>query len=364
MKAAVIRAAHDWSIEDGVELAAPRADEVLVRIVATGLCHSDVGAFAGMMPTPLPLVPGHEGAGIVEAVGPGVVDLEPGDHVVLSVVVSCGTCFQCRSGAPSLCEVSLPMALAGCLLDGSSRLSNNGETLQHFLCQSSFAEYAVVPRATAVKVRRDAPLDVVCLLGCGAMTGIGAVVKRAAVRPGEGVMVLGVGGVGLAAILGARLVGAYPIVAIDRSRAALDAAADLGATHLVDATDGDAAEKVVEITGRGIDHAIDVVGGEGTLETCLASVRAGGQVVVAGISSGAARGTVDVYSMIMEKRVTGTGGGSANPQVDIPWCVDLFMDGRLPLDRLATSTYDLDHLDQALLDIEHGRVGRGVIVQS
>jgi Zn-dependent alcohol dehydrogenase len=352
------------SVEE-MEVASPRAGEVLVRLVATGVCHSDLGGLSNSMGMPLPLVLGHEGAGVVEEVGPGVTDLHVGDHVVLSVVVACGRCFQCRKGAYSLCEVNRLHQYTGTLLDGTSRLSTAaGEPASHFLCQSSLAEYAVVPRVSAIKVRDDAPLEAVCLLGCGAMTGIGAAIRRGEVRSGESIVVFGVGGVGLAAVMGARLAGAYPIIAVDRSRAALDLASDLGATHPIDASTDDVVALVTGITTRGADLAVDAVGAEGTVETCLASVREGGQVVVVGISDPTLDVKVGILNLLSQKRLTGSGGGSMDPALDIPRLVDLFMDGRLPLDRLVKRTYDLDGVSSAFEDMHHGEPGRGVVLMS
>ena len=352
------------SIEE-IAVAPPGNGEVLVRLVATGVCHSDLGGLSGAMGMPLPLVLGHEGAGVVEDVGPGVTDLAPGDHVVLSVVVGCGSCFQCHNGAFSLCESNRIHQYMGTLLDGTSRLSSGaGETMSHFLCQSSLAQYAVVPRAAAVKVRADAPLEAVCLLGCGAMTGIGAAIRRGNVRVGESMMVLGVGGVGLAAVMGARLAGAYPIIAVDRSAAALELATELGATHVVDASTEDVVSAVMAITARGADHAVDAVGAEGTVEACLQAVREGGEVVVVGISDPTLEIKVGILNLLSQKRLTGSGGGSMDPQVDIPHLVDLFMDGRLPLDRLVTRTYGLDQVSAAFADMEDGRPGRGVVLMA
>jgi Zn-dependent alcohol dehydrogenase len=252
--------------------------------------------------------------------------------------------------------------VTGALFDGTSRLSRGGERLNHFLLQSSFAQFAVVPANGVVKVRDDAPLETVCLLGCGALTGIGAVVNRAMVRPGEGVLILGVGGVGLSALLAARVVGAYPIVAVDRSARALDKASDLGATYLIDASAEDVVSRVHGIVPRGIDHAFDVVGAEGTIETCLRAVREGGQVVAVGATSGGSLARVEMRGVLAEKRLTGTAGGSADPHIDIRWCVDLFLDGRLPIDGLVTATYQLDDLTRAFDDMRAGRPGRGVVL--
>ena len=361
MRAAVLRKANEVEVED-VDLADPGPGEVRVRLAATGVCHTDLGPVEGHLPMPMPLVLGHEGAGVVEEIGAGVTGLAPGDHVVLASMTACGHCFQCSLGAFGLCETMHGRMRDGVLLDNTSRLSKDGETLHHFLWQSSFAEHAVVPQAAAIKIRDDAPFEVACLLGCGAITGIGAVLHRAQVRPGEGVMILGVGGVGLAALLGAKVGGANPIIAVDRSEQALDAATRLGATHVIDSSKEDVPSRVREITMRGVDHAIDVVGAEGTIETCLNSVRPGGQVVAVGVADPTAKVSVPLPTLLSEKRLTGTIGGSANPRIDIPRYLDLFMAGRLPMDQLVKRTYDLDDIGQAFDDIRSGLPGRGVVV--
>lgn len=362
MKAAVMRGVNELAIEDGVELADPGPGEVRVRLAATGVCRTDLTVLHGNFPQPMPAVLGHEGAGIVEELGAGVTGLAPGDHVVLSIAIGCGHCFQCYAGAPNLCENGMPRILGGTLLDDTCRLSKDGETLHHMFCQSSFAEYAVVPAAAAVKVRSDAPLAAIASLGCGGATGIGAVMNRAQVRAGESVFVQGVGGIGLAAVLAARAVGAFPIIASDISAEALAAASELGATHTIDASSEDVVAAVTELTQRGADHAFDLVGAAGTVETCLQSVRAGGHVTAIGNSSVTNTASVEILSLLMEKRLTGTYVGSCQPHRDIPRWVDLFMEGRLPIDRLVTRTYDLDALPEALADVERGRQGRGVIV--
>lgn len=361
MRAAVLRKVNEVGVED-VDLAGPGAGEVLVRLSATGVCHTDLGPVEGQMPMPMPLVLGHEGAGIVEEVGPGVSSLKPGDHVVLASMTACGHCFQCSMGAFGLCETMRGRLRDGLMLDDTSRLSKNGEPLHHFLWQSSFAEHAVVSELSAIKIRDDAPLDVACLFGCGAMTGIGAVLHRAQLRPGESVMILGVGGVGLSALLGAQVGGAYPIIAVDRSTEALEAATRLGATHVIDSSTEDVAARVREITTRGVDHAIDVVGAEGTIDTCLQSIRPGGQVVAVGVANPMMKIAVPLTALMSEKRLTGTIGGSTNPRIDIPRYVDLFMAGRLPMDQLVQRTYKLDDIGQAFDDIRAGKPGRGVVV--
>jgi Zn-dependent alcohol dehydrogenase len=361
MKAAAATAPGQLEIAE-FDLADPAAGEVLVRLVATGICATDLAVLNGEMPLPAPIVLGHEGAGVVEAVGPGVTALVPGDHVVLSIVVSCGDCFQCHLGAQSLCEVGTQRVMGGVMPDGTHRLTRDGQPYHHLFCQSSFAEYAVVPARSAIKVRKEAPLEIAALLGCGAGTGIGAVTRRAEVGIGTSVLVIGVGGVGLSSVMAARAVGAYPIIAADVSGEKLDVARELGATHLIDSRVDDIPTVVREITGRGADVAFDAAGAPGTLEAAFAAIRAGGEAVAIGRSEKAATVTVDTLSLILQKRLTGTYAGSGRPSLDIPRAIDLFLDGRLPLDRLVSRRYALGDLGTAFTDIAEGRTTRGIVV--
>ena len=344
MKAAVVREPGKIGVE-AVDRPEPGPDQVLVKVHAAGVCHTDLTALRGLVPLPLPLVLGHEGAGVVEALGSGVTGLEAGDHVVLSITYGCGRCRQCQKGAYGLCEVGAPVALGGVLPDGASRLAKDGERLHHFLFQSSFA-----------------PLDVVCLLGCGAITGYGAVIRRAKVAPGDSVLIIGAGGVGLAAVMAARLAGANPIIVSDVNDDALALAREVGATHTVNVSTGKTAVgEAQRLTGSGVDFAFDAVGTSATIDEAFQSLCNGGEAVAIGLADFAATASVPVFNLIYEKRLTGTNNGSIRPHVDSPAAVDLFMDGRLPLDRLITRRYDLDQVDTALADMDGGS-GRGVIV--
>ncbi|MHB1710601.1 MAG: zinc-binding dehydrogenase [Acidimicrobiales bacterium] len=362
MRAAVVRSPNELSIEDIDEPEAPGPGEVLVRMVATGICHTDLSILRGNIPVPLPVVLGHEGAGVVEAVGLGVTDVAVGDHVVASIVVSCGSCFQCLIGNLPLCETGSQVAFGGTMMDGTTRLHKGSESMYHIFCQSSFAEYAVVPSRAVVPISRDVPLDKVAVLGCGAMTGIGAVTRRARVPAGSSVVVVGVGGVGLSAVMGARAAGASTIIAIDVSDAALGRAKDLGATHTVNSTTDDPSSAVLSITARGADFAFDAVGTGDTLEQAFQTVRPGGDVVLIGLMHLANTVSVDMFSLLLQKRLTGTYAGSIVPRTDIPEIIALYLDGRLPLDKLVSASYKLDQLDQAFKDMEAGKVGRGVVI--
>jgi len=361
MRALVMRGERDMRVEE-LDVPEPGPNDVRVRMVASGVCHTDATVLNGGMPVPTPIVLGHEGAGIVDKVGRNVSDVLAGDHVVVSIIIGCGSCPQCARGCRELCLTTMQNAFAGTLLDGKTRLSQNDEEINSFLCQSSFAEYAVVPAAAAVRIRRDAPLETVALLGCGGMTGIGAVNRRAGVRAGSSVVVIGAGGVGLATVMAANAAGAAPIIAIDLLDEKLEMAKDFGATHTINSAFQDVGAAVLDITGWGADYAFDAVGAKGTLEAAFTAVHTGGEVVAIGLTDVSATVTVDVFSLLFQKRLTGTFGGSINPQVDIPATVDLFMEGKLPIDRLVSRKYSLDDAVNAFQDMESGRIARGVIV--
>lgn len=360
MRAAVLREFESVAIEE-IDRPVPKMGEVLVRLVATGVCHTDRTKVNGGLPGALPVVVGHEGAGVVEELGPGVEGLEVGDHVVLSIVVSCGRCYQCGLGNLSICEVGMAASPAGLMPDGTTRLRKGDEDLYSMLCQSSLAEYAVVSANSAVAIRGDVPLTAASLLACGAGTGYGAVVRRAEVYVGSSVVVVGCGGVGLAAVMGARVRGATTIIAVDPSPKARKLAEQVGATHSLDPGQDRILHEVNALTGRGADFAFDAVGMKGTLELAFQCVRLGGDVIAIGIENAANKVELDVYSLLMQKRVTGTLGGSLIPRIDIPAALDLFMDGRLPLDALVSDIYGLDDVPR-LLDPEFTLpAGRAVV---
>lgn len=340
MRAVVMREPGSVAIEE-IDKPVPAMGEVLVRLVATGICHTDRSMVSGALPAPLPLVLGHEGAGVVEAVGSGVFGVVPGDHVVLSIVVSCGSCYQCGLGNRSICEVGSTMSPGGLMLDGTTRLRNGDEEIYSLLCQSSLAEYAVVPANSAVPIRKDVPLKVASLLACGAGTGYGAVVRRADVRVGSSVVVVGCGGVGLTSVMAARALGATQIIAVDPSPQARSLAEKAGATVTLDPIRDRVLREIMSLTGRGADVAFDGIGGKGTVELAFQCVRAGGDVVAIGIDDASNEVELDLYSLLMQKRVTGTLAGSLVPNIDIPAALDLYRDGRLPLDVLISGTYAL-----------------------
>jgi len=346
-----------------VDLAAPKAGEVLVRIAACGVCHSDLHVVEGHLPEPLPLVLGHEAAGIVEEVGPGVETLETDDHVVLALVPSCGECDECRRGRPNFCSLGARMATEGMLADGTSRLSLNGTILHHFNSISSFAGHAVVPDSAAIRIRRDVALDAAALVGCSVLTGYGAVANTAHVEEGASVAVWGCGGVGANVVQGARLAGASRIVAVDTRPEKLELARSLGATDVVQAGDGvDAVAAVREITGEGPDYAFEAIGSERAIQEAWKATRIGGTVVVVGIMPRGSTLTIDPWEFMSEKTLKGTFLGSARIQEDVPRLIDLYHSGELELDRLVSRRLPLAELPDAFDRLRAGDVVRQVVV--
>jgi S-(hydroxymethyl)glutathione dehydrogenase / alcohol dehydrogenase len=363
VRAAVLREVNEpLSVED-VELAAPGAGEVEVRLAAAGVCHSDWNVVTGATTNPLPAVLGHEGAGVVIRVGPGVEALAEGDHVVLSWLPACGRCFYCAQGRHVLCEVAMEDMFRGTLPGGSLRLSHNGGPLYHYSYLSAFAERCIVPEGCCVRVRDDAPFEVAALVGCAVMTGFGAAVNRAQVGPGQVVAVFGAGGVGLSAVMGARYAGAEAVVAVDPVEFKRKTAFELGATHALDPTSDDVVPAIRELTdGRGADAALDTAGVPGIVAQAYASVRRGGTIVAVGLPAEGVTANIPASDLPREEKVvTGSFYGSCNPQVDMPRVIDLYMDGRLPLDRLVSRTYPLDEINEAFAAMNSGEVARAVI---
>ena len=363
MRAAVLHAYNEPLTVEEVALEAPGPGEVSVRLHASGVCHSDWNTASGATPNPLPAVLGHEGAGVVEAIGEGVASVAEGDHVVLSWLPSCGRCFYCRAGRGNLCDVAMPAMLEGALPGGAIRLSRRGAPLHHYSFLSTFAERTVVPEASCVPIRRDAPLAVAALVGCAVMTGIGAAINRARVTPGSTVVILGAGGVGLSVIQGCRLAGALNIVAVDPLPFKRDLALELGATHTVAEAAQETLDLMRQLTeGRGADYAFVAAGAPGLVRLAFEALRLGGTLVCIGLPPEGAEVTLPGPELVrQEKIVTGTLYGSCRPHTDMPRVLDLYMEGRLDLDRLVTKTYGLDEINGAFADMNAGSVARGVI---
>jgi S-(hydroxymethyl)glutathione dehydrogenase/alcohol dehydrogenase len=363
MRAAVLHGFNEaLSVED-VGLDDPGPGEVLVRLHASGVCHSDWNTVTGATPNPLPCVLGHEGGGVVEAVGDGVTTVAAGDHVVLSWLPACGRCFFCAQGRQTLCPNATGGMLEGALPGGAIRLTLGGLPLHHYSFLSTFAERTVVPERSCVKIRADAPLDVAALVGCAVMTGIGAAINRAQVQPGSACVVFGAGGVGLSVILGCALAGARSIVAVDPLPGKRELALELGATHAIDPRSEDPIALARELTdGRGADYAFDSAGIPALLRTGFDTIRKGGTMVCIGLPPEGSDTTLPATRLVRdEKVVTGTLYGSCRPHFDMPLVIDLFMEGRLPLDRLVSKTYELDAINEAFDDMKAGSVARGVI---
>jgi S-(hydroxymethyl)glutathione dehydrogenase/alcohol dehydrogenase len=362
---AVVFTGPDAPVEvTDVELAPPGPGEVRVTIAAAGVCHSDLHVRRGEWQPPVPLVMGHEGSGIVTALGPDVSGLAEGDHVVLSWVAPCGQCRYCRAGREARCQVAATVvATGGTMPDGTSRLSRGGETVYHYLGVSSFAEEAVVPASGAIKVRDDAPLDVIALVGCAVATGVGAVTNTAAVEPGAQVAVIGCGGVGLSVIQGARLAGAERIVALDLRDTKLALAARLGATDVIDVSAADAVQALRDLIPDGVDYAFDAIGRISTTEQAISMLGLGGAAVLVGLPPTGARASFEPLVLAeADQRILGSNYGSVRPAVDIPALVDRYMDGQLSLDELVSSRRPLETASASLDDLEAGLALRTLLI--
>jgi NDMA-dependent alcohol dehydrogenase len=361
MKAAVFYEPNAPLKVEEVTLEDPQENEVLVKMMAAGVCHSDFHFMKGEMPAPVPVVPGHEGAGIVEKVGPGVTTLRPGDHVIMMVSFSCGKCRFCIEGRPTRCAENLLIMSMATLPGGGKRLRKGDQELHHLFGLASYAEYAVVHERSAVKVRDDAPFDVVCLLGCGTATGVGAATTTTGIRPGESIAVYGCGGVGLSAIMGAKLAGAGKLIAVDALDSKLQKAKELGADYVINASKEDPVAKVMELTGGGADYALECIGNVNVMTQAFASINYGGKCIVVGMAALGTTISVAPFEFLLGKTITGTVQGDIVAAVDIPRYVDLFMDGKLPIDKLVTKSYSLDQINDAFAALEKGEVIRSVI---
>lgn len=367
VKAAVLYEPNTPIVVKEVELDPPKANEVLVKMVASGVCHSDYHIVTGDLPSNhYPIICGHEGAGIVESVGPQVTRVKPGDHVVMSFLPSCGQCHYCRTGQTNLCNQGAHI-LNGPQLDGTFRF-HDGETGIGQLCLvSTFSEYTVVPEMSVVKIEDDIPLQLACLVGCGVGTGVGAVINRAKVREGSSVVVIGLGGIGMNAVQGARLAGATKIIVADINASKLEKAKQFGATHFINSSTEDVMAKVKEITyNEGVDYSfltVDYVTPEliGQAYWCI---RKGGTCVVVGLSNPKYQTTniMPLDLVLTEKTVMGTLYGKSEPFTDIPRYLELHNQGKLDLQGLVTKNYTLEQVNEAFEDMMAGKNIRGVIL--
>ena len=346
-----------------VDLAPPGPGEILVKIGAAGLCHSDLSVINGDRPRPMPMALGHEAAGIVEELGEGVTDLQRGDHVVLVFVPSCGHCAPCAEGRPALCEPGAAANGAGTLLSGARRLTRNGQIINHHLGCSVFAEYATVSRRSVVKIDPELPLQEAALFGCAVLTGVGAVVNTGQVKAGASVAVIGLGGVGLASVLGAHAAGARHIIAVDLSDAKLDLAKSLGATHAFNAGNPECQEQIRTLTSGGVEFAFELAGSVRALDLAYRITRRGGTTVTAGLPPPTATFALPPVNLVAEERtIKGSYIGTCVPSRDIPRYIELYRQGRLPVDRLMSGTLKLEDINRGFDLLHEGKAVRQVVV--
>jgi S-(hydroxymethyl)glutathione dehydrogenase/alcohol dehydrogenase len=359
MKAAILREAHlRMQIED-VVISKPEPQEVLIRLAAAGVCHSDLHIIDGDLPHPFPVILGHEAAGIVEQVGANVATVRPGDHVIICLTFPCGHCEQCDDGHGNRCDNPAALRTAG----SPSRLTIGNEAVAQFLKVGAFAEQMLVHESGCVVIRKDMPLDRACLISCGVATGFGAVARSAAVRPGESVAIIGCGGVGLATINGAEVAGAGRIIAIDRLPMKLEMAKEFGATDTVDASAGGAVDAVMALTGgKGVDHAIEAIGRKETIEAAFNMLAKGGLATVLGAAKRETLIELPALSLLREKRLQGSMMGGVRTSIDIPRYVDLYMQGKLKLDELISRRRPLSEINEAFDDLRNGEIARSVIM--
>lgn len=346
-----------------IELDQPRKGEVLIDVKAVGLCHSDLVAITGERARPTPIVIGHEAAGIIIELGPDVTGFEAGDHVIPSYVSSCGRCEMCREGRPALCQPATKANVAGTMLDGTTRLHKDGERINHHSGIAGFAEYAVVSQNALVKIDRTIPFEHAALFGCGVVTGVGSVVNTGCVRAGQSVAVVGLGGVGLSALLAAKASGASQVIAVDINADKLSRARELGASEVFDPTQKGSLEALRNATNGGVHLAVETAGSPRALETAYAITRRGGTTVGAGMPGPEATMPLSHLSLVGEERtLKGSYMGGCVPSRDIPRYMDLFQRGLLPVDRLMSRTIGFEDLNEAFDRLHHGQTIREVLV--
>jgi alcohol dehydrogenase len=372
MKGAVIRKPTDVRpyvesqpvVIEELELDPPGPGEVLVKIGGAGICHSDLSVVNGHRSRMLPMLLGHEGAGEIVELGAGVSDLSVGDHICFQFSASCGRCRRCQEGRPQICELHAAMKSKGALMSGAHRVRDaDGKVVNHQSGVSCYAEYAVVDRGSIVVIDKSLPLHEAAIFGCAVMTGTGAVINTARLRPGDSVAIVGLGGVGLCGLLGAVLGGAETIVAVDLSDEKLGLARQLGATHTVNASDPDHVQQVRDISSGGVDYAFDLAGTIKAMETAYKLARYGGSVVTAGLSPNDAQFSFEQADLVsQEKSIRGSYMGSCVPVRDIPRFISLYQQGRLPVDRLLDRTIGFDEVNHAFDRLEDVATVRQILV--
>ncbi len=358
MKAAVFREVNVPMEIEEVEVSKPGPREVLIRTKAAGICHSDMHFFNGTYPGQVPMILGHESAGIVEQVGSDVHYVKPGDHVITCLSVFCGHCEQCLTGHLSLCQEPEVNRSA----DEPPRLHQADTSLTQFAQLGSFAEMMLVHEHALVKIREDMPMDRAALIGCGVTTGVGAVIHTAAVEPGSTVAVIGCGGIGLSCINGAAIAGAARIIAVDMVSSKLDLARKFGATDVVDASDGEAVQKVIEMTGGGVHYSFEAIGLKSTAEQAFQMLRNGGTATVIGMIPPGDMVSLHGVDFLFEKKIQGSMMGSNRFRVDMPRFVDFYLQGRLHLDDLVSKRIALSDINEGMAALETGEIARSVIM--
>ena len=357
MKAAVLYAPNQPLVIEDIEIEEPQANEVLIKTSVTGVCHSDLHFMEGKWMYPMPVVLGHESAGVVEKVGPGVTNVKAGDRVVVAFVQSCGECDRCTTGRPNLCSNSQSLNRIG-------RIKLNGQPMVQFAGMSAFAEKQLVSAKACVKVPDGVTMEAAALVGCSVMTGVGAVTNTVKLQVGQTVAVIGCGGVGLNIIQGAKLAGASRIIAVDMLESKLAAAKEFGATDVVDASSGDAVQQVMSLTGGGVDYAFEAIGLMKTAQQAFMMARRGGQAVIVGMLPLAEELTIPQAGMsfLGEKGIVGSYYGSTRQTYDMPWLMELYRQKRLKIDELISRTYKLEQINEAYDALTAGYVTRSVIV--
>ncbi len=348
------------TVED-VEIDDPQAGEVMVKMVASGVCHSCLYQWDGTNANPnTPMILGDEGAGIVEKVGPGVDRVKPGDHVIISWAPNCGRCHFCIIGRPVLCETRVP---GGRMADGTSRLHLNGKDVMIFGGVATYGSYTIIPDNCAIKIPDDMSLELAALIGCSVMTGVGSVINTAKVEAGESLAIFGTGGVGLNAVQGGRIAGAYPLIAIDVADNKLEFARQMGATHTINAAKQDVAAEIKKLTGRGVDYAVVAVGDTRVQTQAYDVLSPGGTVVIVGVAQSGEMTFNSRGPLVMQERcIRGSCYGSARPREDFLRLINLYRSGKLKIDELVSKRYSIHEATQAFEDLEKGTLARGLIV--
>ncbi len=346
-----------------VEVEKPHAGEVLVKLAAAGVCHSDYHVMTGHLAGPCPAIMGHEGAGVVAEVGPGVTFVKPGDHIIIMWRFSCGVCEYCSDGRPALCPAGTQIRSTGRLLDGTTRFKYKGQEIKHFAGASTFSEYTVIPERSALKIPQEFPLEIAALLGCGVITGVGAAFNSAKVKPGSTSVVVGAGGIGLNIIQGAVIAGSSKIIAIDVNDRKLDYATTFGATHVINSKQKNAVEVVKSLTdGRGVDFAFEAVGSPETIRQAYDCLAKRGVCVAVGVAPMTKEVAVPIMSLVFEEKVlTGSLYGSARIRQDTSMLMEMYKAKKLKLDELLTRKYPFAQINDAYENLVKGEVARSIV---